>query len=771
MKNIFLILFALNTLSCFAQSNNNNPRVFNVKMFGAKGDGVTDATTYIQAAINACNAAGGGTVYFPNGIYIIAGAINASYNAQLYIPSVTLSNASRNHITILGEGKPNFVPVGTGLSGSATIPIAASPVILKSTLTTFTTAGQAVIGSSALNETFLSVENIAIQVKNNPSGTGPVVGGISFKQGPSLQTKNVAVYVDTSGYRSTLPQNDVTGIETTDNNLETFNSLENTLVIGMKSGYKIGEHVILNQAQAFCCYYGFNIKQGHHASGSLRAGTYWCAYDIYISGFCTLQNFQLDTEWQQIGNWYDDIATIKDSGNVATGKLFYTIIEASFGKNNTRFLKSGGANLNTYADDVAYLTSIGIGTPLTSATAGSIPYVGPTSLLTQDNANLFWDATNKRLGIGTASPQSNLDISGTSPLLFLNATTANGQIGFHFRKNGVTKWQLLTDFFANGTPDFSLYDQVHAKAVIYADAAGTLNLGGTASVASTSGISIDNSKNVSFDNGKFNWDATNHWLVANSHYGGTTGGGTLTLSSTTNATKGFIKMGASVYDESNNRLGINNLTPTYAVDIAGTDLTTTTSRISNSTTSSYSTFGAYTGTAGGFFRTYGTTFPVASLANKTSFGPDGSSGLVVFTNASSTSGGSGSLSIRGGGYDLAAEKLFADKGGVSIGNGTLSSATALLYLAAGTATAGTAPLKFTSGVKLTTPEAGVFEFDGTNFWMTISTIRYLITPSTQGTAAPTTTPAAVGIHFIDTTNKKDYVATGTSSSADWTILN
>lgn len=40
-----------------------------------------------------------------------------------------------------------------------------------------------------------------------------------------------------------------------------------------------------------------------------------------------------------------------------------------------------------------------------------------------------------------------------------------------------------------------------------------------------------------------------------------------------------------------------------------------------------------------------------------------------------------------------------------------------------------------------------------------------------GTAAPATTPEAVGDTFTDTVNLKMYVATGTASSADWTILN
>jgi len=50
-------------------------------------------------------------------------------------------------------------------------------------------------------------------------------------------------------------------------------------------------------------------------------------------------------------------------------------------------------------------------------------------------------------------------------------------------------------------------------------------------------------------------------------------------------------------------------------------------------------------------------------------------------------------------------------------SGTIRTLTPLI-LVAGTATAGTAPLKFTAGVVNTTPEAGAVEWDGTNLWIT-----------------------------------------------------
>jgi hypothetical protein len=50
----------------------------------------------------------------------------------------------------------------------------------------------------------------------------------------------------------------------------------------------------------------------------------------------------------------------------------------------------------------------------TAFTAGSVVFAGASGVYTQDNANLFWDNTNDRLGIGTATPGEKLTVVGTA---------------------------------------------------------------------------------------------------------------------------------------------------------------------------------------------------------------------------------------------------------------------------------------------------------------------------------------------------------------------
>ena len=104
-------------------------------------------------------------------------------------------------------------------------------------------------------------------------------------------------------------------------------------------------------------------------------------------------------------------------------------------------------------------------------TVGAVPYVSATGTLNQDAADFFWDATNNRLGIGTASPNSRLTVAGTGNQIDLNATS--GAAGMSFQAAGTNKWQLYND----GSNRFGLYDYTAAATRLLIDTSGNVGIG------------------------------------------------------------------------------------------------------------------------------------------------------------------------------------------------------------------------------------------------------------------------------------------------------
>jgi polygalacturonase len=84
MKRIGLILVGLVAWLVVANGQDSRPTVFDVRAFGATGDGKTVDTAAVNKAIDAAAAAGGGTVRFPAGSYL-SFSIHLKSNVALYL--------------------------------------------------------------------------------------------------------------------------------------------------------------------------------------------------------------------------------------------------------------------------------------------------------------------------------------------------------------------------------------------------------------------------------------------------------------------------------------------------------------------------------------------------------------------------------------------------------------------------------------------------------------------------------------------------------------
>ncbi|MBI5466090.1 MAG: hypothetical protein HY974_02255, partial [Candidatus Kerfeldbacteria bacterium] len=292
-------------------------------------------------------------------------------------------------------------------------------------------------------------------------------------------------------------------------------------------------------------------------------------------------------------------------------------------------------------------------------------------------ADKFAFLDNGSLGIGTTAPSQKLHISGGSVRID-NMTTAgfvkndvNGLLsggntltpGADFTTadlvngTGISMSGTLTNRIVNTgnvtvavgtnvptsvTNDTNVTGSVASNALTLGWT-GLLGLsrGGTNNNAYTSSkfLAYDGSKlaSTSYDNTSFEVPLTfstgltrsTNTITANlstgvsggqSVIGGTASGNNLTLSSTSNASKGSIILGSSSYDELNNRLGIGTTLPSETLDIIGTTRVSGNVGIGSTASSSYKLYVA---------------------------GPVNASGNITAANLSGTNSGDQTITLTG----------------------------------------------------------------------------------------------------------------------------
>ena len=96
---------------------------------------------------------------------------------------------------------------------------------------------------------------------------------------------------------------------------------------------------------------------------------------------------------------------------------------------------------NGFDGTINLVGSVATLTITTALTTGSVPFIGASGALSQDNANLFFDDTNNRLGINTNAPTTALDVFGSGIIGRLNGTSTNNAF-LGFASAGSNKWSI-----------------------------------------------------------------------------------------------------------------------------------------------------------------------------------------------------------------------------------------------------------------------------------------------------------------------------------------
>lgn len=332
---------------------------YNVKAFGAKGDGATDDTTAIQSAIDYILNIGGGILYFPNGIYVVSGACQTvsstggtASNAQLTIRGVNYADAGCTTIKFLGETPPKMLRAGTGFTNQGTWPEAGG-VVIKSTLTSNSTGyilGAETKSGSDFGFTYHDVYIESIAFKSGTDANGAIIGGVNGLRMHALNVKNCIAYANTNVFNSVLPTRNICGFNVGPYNCDWPNRIENCCAIGYMHGFKAGEHVTLDHCFAYGCLNAFTFGSGGYTVKMSQVGGFWCKYIINsdVSSShpqSTIIADIVECERDVLGKWYSYANFVNDSDNYLFGSINYHVVTAYVGPDNPSFSKNGGTNL------------------------------------------------------------------------------------------------------------------------------------------------------------------------------------------------------------------------------------------------------------------------------------------------------------------------------------------------------------------------------------------------------------------------------------------
>lgn len=408
----------------------------------------TDDTLPIQAGMDTTGTNGGGTLSFPAGIYIVAGALRdvgagLHHNAQLWFPELPPVGQTSTRIKLAG-------PISPSLRQFAVVPsqrwgIVPGAAVLWSTLVTtngrmmhcanYTASSYTSPTDSTVkfNAVTVEIRNLHFRVVPNPGLTA-----LDLTGAVTSHIENVVVDTGWQEYAGPQPTNTTSrGIWMPHTSNAGGGSMvtRNTIIGGFYTGIQFQEHSLLENVTTYGCWYGYYPAFGGHSMKMVNCNAEGCKYQMISRDYASIIDAELSIE-NSLAGWWAPGYLLDDNGALG-GELRYqyTYQTAALPLTNT----VNAATPGRFLDIIQWRPYMKPRYPLVQATnlTGTIDIARlpaiPISGVTGLQSNLTWLAENTGAGGGITLSQARTEAEGvvatnTTALLTSINTASNAAV-------------------------------------------------------------------------------------------------------------------------------------------------------------------------------------------------------------------------------------------------------------------------------------------------------------------------------------------------------
>jgi hypothetical protein len=319
---------------------------FDVRHYGAAGDGATDDTAAIQSTIDACAAAAGGTVYFPPAIYFVNGAFGGANgeNAQLRFPKRAYGTDPAVTIRLVGAGGG-----GQNLWGLTDLPAPTGGSILKTTKTGGGNLFGVAAGGGGVSFSALTIgfEDFTVLTYDDPDVTV-----FDLRAAGNAWLRNVTVLPARPSH-ATIPQPTHTGqyavrMPSTDNSAVCW--VDNVQVYNHYTALEIGECFQgVGQFFAYACQRGVVCTPMNHGASFSNLTTSKCPKGLVGPGSGSARLHVHSWRYEYVTTtWAAEVYAVDDAGNRLKGSANICPVQGGVGA-DTHAVKNGGTNFTLTA--------------------------------------------------------------------------------------------------------------------------------------------------------------------------------------------------------------------------------------------------------------------------------------------------------------------------------------------------------------------------------------------------------------------------------------